>query len=380
MKKLLVYGGIILIIVFGVYQKIFIPKHTFKTIKAQQGSMKIVVSGIGNVGAKNIYKIGSIYAGKILDLTVNEGEFIKKGTLIATIDFVDLKDKIDELKATREKVFSDIQSLKIDKQSAIASYNYQIEIYKKNEKLFNKGAISGLEYTKYQTNKEIAKLKIDSISAKISSLEKQSQQLMANINGLKQRLSRYKIYAPVSGYITKKLVSNYQIIMPNQTLIEIINPDDVWIKTYIDTRISGKVKLNSKANIVLQSSNIKYSGFVAHIKPITNSITYEREVDVKFNNLPIPFYLDEQARIKIYVGNLKNIIKIPNKAISFYNGKTGVWILKDKKHVEFKAIKILDNNEKFIATLDISKDTTIVLPNPKNKALVNGMKIYIQGK
>ena len=379
MKKILIYLVVIVIVGFGFYQKVFIPKHTFEITEIKQGSMKIVVNGIGNVGAKNIYKVGSIYGGKILNLDVDEGAFIKKGTLIATIDFVDLKDKIDELKATKQKVVSDINSLKIDKQSAKSSYAYQLEIYKKNQKLFKKGAISGLDFKKYQTNKDIAKLKIDSIEAKISSLQKQSLQLSASIRGLNERLKRYEIYAPISGYVTKKLVSNYQIIMPNQTLVEIVNPNDVWIKTYIDTRLSGKVKLGVNATIILQSNSKEFSGVVANIKPITNSITYEREVDVSFKHLPIPFYLDEQASVKINVGILRNIIKIPNKAVTLKDEKTGIWILKEQNKVKFKTIKVLENSNKFIATKDINQDAIIVIPNPKNKALSNGMKIYPKG-
>ena len=375
MKKYIVSVAIASIVGFGIYTKVYVPNHTFKTINATRDNMAVKVNGVGEVGSKESYKIGSIYGGKVLNLTVSEGEFIKKGTLIATVDSVDLKDQIAQLDANIKKIQNDIDSLEIDKQSAIASYQYQDEILKKNKKLYKRGAISGLDFKKFQTNAKTAKLKIDSIKAKIGSLHNQKTQLNASLDGLKQRLKRYTIISPVSGYVVKKYISNYAIINPNQTIVEIIDPKDVWIATHIDTRISGEVKVGYKATITLRSSSKEYKGTVVNIKPVNNNVTYEREIDVAFNKLPIPFYMQEQAIVKIDIKTLNNIVKIPSMAVSIHKEKEGVWIVKDHK-VEFKPLKILAYGDKGIATKELSTSAKIVIPDPKKKTLTNGMKIY----
>jgi outer membrane protein TolC len=63
---------IITIAILGFYKKVYIPKHTFATTKATKGSINIKVNGVGNVGARDIYKIGSLYGGKILDFSVRD--------------------------------------------------------------------------------------------------------------------------------------------------------------------------------------------------------------------------------------------------------------------------------------------------------------------
>ncbi len=375
MKKYLIFTVIILILGFGFYKKIYIPKHTFKTIQASVSNMSVKVNGIGNVGAKDIYKVASIYGGKVLSFEINEGDFIKKGTLIAKIDSIDLSDKIDELDANIKKLQNDIKALELDKQSSIISYKYQEDIYTKNQQLFKKGAISELDFKKYKTNMNISKLKVSSLSAKIKSIYSQITQIKASLNGLKQKLIRYTIFAPVDGYITKKLISNFAIINPNQTLVEIVNPKDVWIKTHIDTRISGDVKLGNIAIIELRSSNIKFHGKVTNIKPINNSVTNEREINVSFDNLPIPFYLEEQAVVNIKIKELKNILKIPLSALAIYKEKNGVWIIKNGI-VNFKTLSILAYDNKGAATKDITENDILLIPDVKKKTLLNGMKIY----
>jgi len=377
MKKSIIIASIVAVVGFGIYQKVYVPKHTFKITQTQTANMPVVVNGVGNVGAKDIYKVGTIYGGKVLDFTVNEGEFIKKGTVVAHIDSVDLKDKIVEAKATVAKLKNDINSLTLDRDSAIATSIYQDEILAKNKKLYKKGAISQLDFEKYNTNAITSHLKVKSLSEKIKSLQNQKIQIESSLAGLVQRYKRYTIVSPIDGYITKKLVAPYQIAMPNQALIEVVNPKDIWIKTYIDTRISGDVKIGDKATIKLRSSEKLYSAKVVNIKPVNNSVTNEREIDVAFDNLPIPFYLEEQAIVNINIKVLKDIIKVPTNTITVYNEKSGVWIEKDNE-VQFHPIKIVAHKGKFSATKDLSSNENIVIPNPKNKALFNGMNINIK--
>ncbi len=373
--KYIIYIVFIAIASFGFYKKVFIPKHTFTTLYPTKGSIDIKVNGVGNISAKNIYKIGSLYGGKILDFNIQEGEYINKDILIANIDSVDLTDKIDEQKALKAKLLNDINSLKVDKLSAKVNFDYQNELFNKNKKLYKLHSISSLDYQKYLTARDTAKLKIDSIDTNIVSLKEQIKQVVAGISGLDKILTHYVIKAPVSGYVTKKLVVNFQIIQPNQTLIEIVNPKDVWVKTFIDTRISGKVKIGDKASIKLRSSDKIYRAKVVNINPINNAITYEREIDIAFDNLPIPFYLEEQATVKVDIKTLKNIVKVPTNALGIYKEQNGVWIL-DGDKVRFKPLKILAYEGKMAAVKGVSVDEKLVVPDPSKKSLSEGMKIY----
>jgi len=375
MKKYIIFTIVIGLVGFGIYNKVYIPKHTYDTLSVSQGDMAIKVNGVGEVSSKDIYKIGSLYGGKVMNFVIEEGQRVEKGSLIATIDSVDLKDKIKELDATISKLQNDTISLIIDKKSAEESYSYQKDILKKNENLYKKGAISELDYKKFKTNSIISELKVTSIGAKINSLYNQKVQLEASLSGLKERLARYTITAPVTGYITKKYISNFAIINPNQILIDIVDPKDVWVATHIDTRVSGDIKLGDKATITLRSSSKKYNGTVVNIKPVNNNITYEREIDVAFDNLAIPFYLQEQAIVDIDIRVLKDITKVPSNTLTIYKEKQGVWVVKNHI-VTFKPLEILAYGDKNVATKSISKDEKLVIPNPKKKSLTNGMKIY----
>jgi len=96
----------------GFYKKVFIPKHTFNIVTPQKSDVVIKVNGVGNVASENNYKISAVYGGKIDDFNISIGQFVNKGQLIAKIDSVDLKDKIDEIKANIKVLKANIKSLK----------------------------------------------------------------------------------------------------------------------------------------------------------------------------------------------------------------------------------------------------------------------------
>jgi len=377
MKIFIKYFILILLLMvagMGFYKKIYIPKHTFKIITPQKGNIPFEINGVGNVGAQNIYKVGVLYGGKVYDFKLQAGDKVEKGEVIAKIDSVDLVNKIKEQIELIKKLEEDIKALNSEEKSAEVNYKYQLDVFKKNAKLYKLHSISNLDYEKYKTLKDTAKLKIDTLSANIKALNKQILQTKENIKGMQKRLVYYTIISPVSGYVIKKIAVNRQILPPNSTLVEVVNPKDVWVQTYIDTRISGQVKIGDEAFIKLRSSSKEYKGKVIDINPMNNPITYEREIDVKFNNLPIPFYMEEQARVAIKVTTLNNVVTIPAKALVFYQEKSGVWVVKNNK-AHFKEIKILGRDKKLIAVSGVEVNDKIILPNPKIR-IKEGMKIY----
>ena len=378
MKSFIKYLILILLaalIGLGFYKKIYIPKHTFKTTMATKGDITVKINGVGKVGAKDIYKVSSLYGGRVYDFLLEEGDKVEKGQIVARVDSVDLINKIDEQKALIEKLQENIKALEVDKKSAEVNYAYQFDLFKKNARLYKLHSISSLDYEKYKTLKDTAKLKIESLKANIKSLYKQILQTKENIKGMQKRLSYYTIISPVSGYVIKKLAVNHQMIMPNSTLFEVVNPKDVWVQTYIDTRISGQAKIGDKATIKLRSSDKLHKGKIVDINPINNPVTYEREIDVKFDHLPLPFYMEEQAIVQIDINKLKNVIKIPSNTLVFYKEKDGVWTLKGDR-VKFKPVKVLARSKKVVAVKGIGLNDKLVLPDISKVALKEGMKIY----
>lgn len=359
------------------YNKVYIPKTTFQTLQPKVGELDVSIQGIGNVGAKNIYNITAQSGGKIVELLSDEGEWVKKGDLLIVMDGVDLLEQLEVAKATLTKVEYDLVALKSELKNQNAQKTLLQATYNRYLKLKEKNFASQAEYDKANADLLSMQANISSSLSHINSAKASIVIAQKNIKVVQAKIDRLKVYAPVDGYVISKEVEVAQDVLPSTIIFQIVDPKTLWVKTKIDERVSAQVRLGQNATITLRSQENKiYKGEVKRVVSMSDAVTLEREIDVAFQTLPQPFFINEQAEVTIALKSYKNVIKIPSKVVIQENGELGVWIVSNY-HVEFKTIDIVAQNDDEIAVSNIDKKSQIVIPNKNKKTLKNGMKIHL---
>ena len=358
------------------YNKVYIPKTTYESLSPTVGELKVHVFGIGNVGAKDTYMINAQTGGRVLSLLTDEGEWVKKGDLIATIDSVDIPQLLEEARIVVKKANSELIASQKELQSLMAQKSLALVTYNRYAKLQKQSFASKAEYDKAKADLDAIKAQIEATGAHINSAKAEVDRAKKGVESLEIKLSRYKIFSPVDGYVISKDVQADQTVVPSQSILKIVDPKTVWIKAYIDEKLSGQVAVGQKASITLRSQpHKKFSGVVKRIVAQSDAVTQEREVNVAFEKLPIPFYINEQAEIMIDTKTYEKVLKIPSRVITYYEGKAGVWVDEDKK-AYFKTIKIIARGEKEVAVSGLDEKSRILIESPKKKSLKEGMSIH----
>ena len=359
------------------YNKVYIPKTTFKTIKPVRGELKVSISGIGNVGAKRIYNITAQSGGKILELLSDEGEWVEKGTLLIVMDGVDLNEQLEVAQANLTKAEYDLVAAESELKNQNAQKALLQATYNRYLKLKEENFASQAEYDKANTDLQSIKANISASISHINSAEAGIVIAEKNKSVIQAKITRLKVYAPVSGYVIAREVEVAQDVSPTSTIFQIVDPKTLWVKTKIDERISAEVKLGQSATITLRSkSNKPYVGEVKRVVSVSDAVTLEREIDVAFHTIPKPFFINEQAEVTIAVKTHTDVVKLPSYVVVQRNGKLGVWIVKDY-HVAFKNIETIAQNDEEIAVSNIDINSKIIVPNSDKKPLSNGMKIHL---
>lgn len=374
--KYIIFISLVLVAGVVLYNKVYIPKHTFETLQPSKGDLNKEVFGIGEVGAKNIYAINAQTGGKILQIKTDEGQWVKKGDLLVVMDAVDLPQLIEEAKMSVYKAKSELHATQKELDSLLAQKILAKLTYERYKKLKEKAFVSQSEYDKAKADLESIEASIKATQAHIDSSKTEVVRLQKALDALHVKLSRYKIYAPVDGYVIARDAEVAQSVLPTQSILKIVDPKTVWIKAYIDEKISGDVKVGQSASITLRSqSNKKLSGHVSRIVAQSDAVTQEREVDVSFDNLPIPFYMNEQAEVLISTQQFKNVLKIPADLIVYKDKKAGVWVGKDG-HAHFLHVEITARTDNEIAVKNLDENTKLLIPDKYKKSFSEGMRIY----
>ncbi|MDA3945622.1 MAG: efflux RND transporter periplasmic adaptor subunit [Helicobacteraceae bacterium] len=367
--SLLLIGG-------AFYLKVYMPKTTFTTVSPSIGEIKVSVSGIGNVEAKDIYNITAQSGGKIIDITACEGEWVKKGDLLIEMDGVDLPDQLEIAKATLKKSEFEL----IASQSELKNQQTQKALLEKTygryAELNKQGYAAQSEYDKALADLQSIDMMMLVSKSHINSAKAQILLSQKSMQAIKTKIANLKVYAPVDGYVITKEAEVAQNVLPTNTILKIVDAKTLWVEVQIDERISGAITLGQKASIVLSSQpdNI-YEGVVRRILPVSDLVTLEREVDVAFTVIPKPFYINEQAEVSIETNAYSDVLKIPLNVVVQEGGKMGVWIAKDG-HAFFKAVKKIAVNKEAMAVSDLDKESMLIVPDSTKKPLTEGMRIH----
>ena len=375
-KKYIIIVLIILLVGIAFYNKIYISKRSYQKIKPVLQNLTIQTFGIGQVGAKEIYTITSLTSSKIKALYTDVGKWVKKGELLVEMDAVDLPNRLEEAKISEKKAKLEVEATKKELNSLQAKKDLAQITFKRYKKLKDKSFASQAEYDRAKSDLDSINAQIEATKAHINSAIEEVKRAKENVKALEVKLSRYKIYAPTDGYVISKDKEVAQSVLPTQSIFKVVNPKDVWVRAYIDERISGDIKVGQIATITLRSQKgKKFEGIVKRILPQSDAITEEREVDVGFVKVPIPFFINEQAEVLINSKELKNVLTIPTKALVYKDDKSGVWIKKDS-HAKFKKVTILGITNNTVAVKNLDKDTIILIPTKDKKPLKEGLRVY----
>jgi len=379
MKKIYKYLIILVAMVIVAtifYNKVYIPKVTYKTTSPTVGDLDVKVFGIGNVGAKSIYNISAGVSATVLSVNTDEGLWVKKGDLLATLDAIDLPIKLQEAKVAVKKSDSELIALQKEQESLQAQKNLALVTYKRYEKLKKQSFASQSEYDKAKADLDVIKAQLKATKARINSARIGIELSKKSVDALQEKLLRYKIYAPIDGFVISKDAEVAQTILASNSLVKIVNPKDVWIKAYIDEKISGDIKVGNFAEIKLRSDSDKtYNGIVKRIVAQSDAVTQEREVNIAFENLPIPFYINEQAEVFIHSKQLKNVLKVPSNSLDYIDKKSGVWVNKNSI-AHFKEVEVMAISDDSVAVKGIDTDANVMIPSLKNKSLSEYMRVH----
>ena len=380
MNKRIKYIIIVLLAIVGgflFYKNVYIVKTTYKTLSPKVANLDIKVFGIGNVSAKDIYSITAQTGGKIISILTDEGQWVKKGDLLITIDPVDMPELVQEMLISVEKTKSELKALIKESESLNAQKELALITYKRYEKLVKQSFVSKSEFDKAKTDLNALTAQLEATLVRIESSKIEVQRTQKNADSLKTKLSRFQIYAPVDGYVISKSAEVAQNVASSTTILKIVDPKTLWIRAYIDEKISGDIKVGQKAEITLRSqSNKQFTGYVKRIVAQSDAVTQEREINVAFDELPIPFYTNEQARVTINAKTISNAITIPLNTLKVEDGKEGIWTFVDNK-AYFKELNIQAKGDNEAAIISgIKTEDIIIIPDSSKKALSEGMRIH----
>lgn len=218
--------------------------------------------------AAKISPIGSESAGKIVQIHVQEGQFVKKGTLLLTLD---QSLDIAQLQQSEAKMLTKQQRSK-SLEAKIAALELKIEIADAERNRDRNLAIAqaGTQKAAFDSENTYKNLKAELAIAKADLAEANAAlgETKMELNYTKKLSDKKNIYAPADGMVLNWDVKQGQAVTIGNKLGDFAPKGDLIATTEVDELFAMKVKNGQRAAINIQGTKERLStGTVVYCAP-----------------------------------------------------------------------------------------------------------------
>jgi membrane fusion protein YbhG len=190
--------------------------------------------------------------GRVLEISVNEGDQAEKDQVVVRIDSSSLEAQLKQAKAAKTAASGQYSAVNAGVK------NLQTNVVR-SENLHTAGSISEQQLDSVTTQKDVLK-------AQRTAAWGQIQQADATAEYVQIQIDKAEVKAPISGTVLEKNIEVGEMAMPGSPVLKLADLKNPWVRIYIPETELGKVKLGDKASVFSDSYPGKaYPGKVVFI-------------------------------------------------------------------------------------------------------------------
>lgn len=317
---------------------------TVNTVLAQKRDYEVKLKANGVVSSLNIVEVRPQVSSVIDKVHIKEGQFVKAGTLLFTLD-----SRVDSVNLAKAQA-------QLDKENAsLAENKRQLE---RSKELFAK---------KFQSQSVV-----DAAQTAVQAQQSVVDGAKAAVAAAKVNLGYSKIVAPVSGRTGLINVFPGSLVQANTSgaaLVTITQMDPIAITFPLPQRnlsdaLDSMKRGNSMAFASLPESKTSFKGKLQFIDNVVDAVSGTVKVKAVFGNKEMKLWPGAYANVDLSVLTLKDVIVIPRDALVMGVNAVTVFIADSEGKAEQKKVQVQYSFE--------------------NDAIVSGleagMKVILEGK
>ncbi|OPY74044.1 MAG: Multidrug resistance protein MdtA precursor [Syntrophorhabdus sp. PtaU1.Bin058] len=308
--------------------------------KAVQKTMPVIIEAIGTVEAYNSVTVYTRIVGQLLKVHFKEGQDVKKGQSLFTIDPGPFQEK---LRMSEAKLAQDMAQLKYNEDEA-KRYAYLLE----------KGAVATSDYENKQTLALTQQATVRSSKADVEN---------ARLN-----LEYCYIRSPLDGRTGAQLVKEGSMIKDNDTKLVVVNQiSPIYVKFSVPEKqlpeirrymASGalKVKVSTQG-----MQTVPVEGRLTFIDNAVDTTTGMIALKAEFTNSDRLLWPGQFVNVVLNLAEEQNAVVVPAKAVQIGQKGNFVFVVKPDKKAEFRDIIVARTiGEETVVSKGVNAGETVV--------------------
>ena len=310
-----------------------------------------IIPIIGNLRSKKVTNIMASVSGKIDNIYLEEGDLVKKGQLLAKIDYKNYKYLLDIALSNEEKANSNYEIAKFE------TLNNKLDLDRMNalkkSSAFNKSKFDKLKNMDaiLQSRENIALSEI-----KIS----KNMKNIANLN-----LKKSEVRANYDGIIEEKYIEVGEFVSTGDKMFQLLSKNKLEVVAEVPSFRTFNLKLGDKVNFST-TDKLNLNGIIRAVGKKENLKTRTVKLFLDFDSTQISIkrnlIVDENVNILLPISTNSTAVTIHKDAILKREGLSLVYLVNKDNKVEIRPLKLGEAvGNRFIVINGVKENDIVVI-------------------
>lgn len=314
---------------------------------AVQRTAPVDVQVIGNVEAYETVSVKSQIGGMLETVSISEGEFVKKGDLLFTIDRRPLEAQVKQMEANMAHDSAALHQAEANLRRDASQETYARNQAQRYAQLFERKAVSKQESEQYATDADMRHETVSADQAAIETAKAALEADQAALDNSKVQLGYTRIYSPVDGRLGNLSVKQGNVVKAtDMELITINRLQPIYVTFAIpEDRLSEvRKQMATGRKLMVRASPDKDSdtgwetGELTFIDNSVDSTTGAIKLKGTFQNSDRTLWPGKFVRVALRLGTLQNATLVPTQAVQTGQDGDYVFVVKPDMTVESRPV------------------------------------------
>ncbi|HEX7077707.1 MAG TPA: efflux RND transporter periplasmic adaptor subunit [Candidatus Eisenbacteria bacterium] len=284
-----------------------------QAVRAGRGVVEDAVtnSQAGTVKSRHTARVGAERAGRVASIPRREGSEVKRGDVLLTLDDSTERTRLTAAERDRDALAAAVEGARSAERLARSDFD-------RTAQLHGTGLVSAETMDAARSRLEGAEADRKSAEAKLAAAE-------SAVALARDDLAHMRVVAPFDGVVSARLTEVGESVVPGQAVLELIDPDHLYVTAPIDELDIGRIREGLPARVTLDPyPGVTWPGTVRRVSPVVNDVLAQnRTLDVEVDLTPAPGRPRPKpgtsADVEIILAERAGVLRVPT--FSLIEGK-----------------------------------------------------------
>jgi HlyD family secretion protein len=241
-----------------------------------------IVKSNGRIEATQV-DVSSKYAGRLAEVTVEEGSSVTKGQVIARVSSPEYEAQLRAAKADVQKANDALAAAEAEIASRQSALEFAKSDFERGQELMKTGFITKQVFEQRKRNFDSAVAAVKSYTSQRDQALSQIANSEAEVDRIQSIIDDLTLVSPRLGRVQYQLARAGEVVAAGAPIVTILDLTDVYITIFLPAADAGRLAVGDEARIILDPvpdyvipANVSFVAADAQFTPKTVETTDER--------------------------------------------------------------------------------------------------------